>query len=106
MFRRYKVHFVRPTPAHGRGRAERDVNVEILKKFVAANGLMGELDRVLPSAAFGILEISCKPLLAGGLSDMTEVKVALKACPDGAIPRDRQYRRRRCRPGAEPATVL
>jgi hypothetical protein len=79
MFRRYKVHFVRSTPAHGRGRPERDVNVEILKKFLAANGLMGELDRVLPSAAFGILEISCTPLLAGRLSDMSEVEVVLEA---------------------------
>jgi len=53
--------------------------VEILKKFLAANGLMGELDRVLPSAAFGILEISCTQLLAGRLSDMSEVEVVLEA---------------------------
>jgi hypothetical protein len=79
MFRRYKVHFVRPTPAHSQGRPERDVHVEILKKFLTANGLMGELDRVLPSAAFGILEISCTPLLAGRLSDMPEVEVVLEA---------------------------
>ena len=79
MFQRFKVHLTRVPPSVARGRPERDVHVEILKKFLAANSLMGELDRVLPSAAFGILEISCTPLLAGRLSDMTEVEVVLEA---------------------------
>ncbi|UEM05934.1 hypothetical protein JL101_011040 [Skermanella rosea] len=79
MFRRYKVHFSQPAPARSRGRQERDVNVEILKEFLSANGLVGELDRVLPSSAFGILEVNCTPLLAERLSDMPEVEVVLEA---------------------------
>jgi hypothetical protein len=83
MFRRYKVHFSRPAaePAGrtGRGRPERDANADRLKRFVAANGLAGELDRILPSAAFGILEISCTPELAARLGEMPEVEVVLEA---------------------------
>ncbi|EWY42190.1 hypothetical protein N825_20025 [Skermanella stibiiresistens SB22] len=79
MFRRYKVHFSKPSPAQARGRQERDVNVEILKRFLSANGLNGELDRVLPSSAFGIIEVSCTPHLAERLSDMMEVEVVLEA---------------------------
>ena len=79
MFQRYKVHLTRIPPSVTRGRPERDVQVEILKKFVAANGLTGELDRVLPSSAFGILEINCTQLLADRLSDMPEVEVVLES---------------------------
>ncbi|WP_246148136.1 hypothetical protein [Skermanella pratensis] len=53
--------------------------MEILKEFLSGNGLVGELDRVLPSSAFGILEVSCTPLLAERLSDMPEVEVVLEA---------------------------
>ena len=79
MFQRFKVHLTRVPPSVARGRPERDVHVEILKKFVAANGLTGELDRVLPSSAFGILEINCTRLLADRLSDMPEVEVVLES---------------------------
>jgi hypothetical protein len=78
MYRRYKIHFARQEPRPGRSRPERDVNADRLKRFVADNGLMGELDRILPSAAFGILEVSCTPELAARLTDMPEVEVVLE----------------------------
>jgi len=78
MFRRYKVHFVRRADPASRRRQERDVNADLLKAFVARNGLVGELDRIHPSAAFGILEISCTPLLADRLGEMSEVEVVLE----------------------------
>ncbi|WP_207478334.1 hypothetical protein [Arenibaculum pallidiluteum] len=79
MFRRYKVHFTRRSDPPARRRPERDVNAELLRTFVSRNGLVGELDRILPSAAFGILEISCTPLLADRLTEMSEVEVVLES---------------------------
>ncbi len=79
MFRRYKIHFARQDQRATRGRPERDVNAERLKRFVRENGLVGELDRILPSAAFGILEVSCTPVLASRLTDLPEVEVVLEA---------------------------
>ena len=77
MFSRYKIHFTRHLAPH-EGRPERDANVERLKRFVSSQGLNGELDRILPSAAFGIVEVRCTPELAERLCDMSEVETVIE----------------------------
>lgn len=77
IFKRYKVHFSRITSGL-RGRSERDVIVERLKRFVSQQGMAGELHSIAPSGAFGILEIHCTERLARRLSDMSEVEVVLE----------------------------
>lgn len=74
LFRLYKVQFARPSAPLRPGRTERDHNNDALRRFVSANGLVGELHAISPSAAFGIVEVQCTPLLAGRLLDMPEVE--------------------------------
>lgn len=76
LFKRYRVQFSRITSGL-RGRSERDVHVDRLKRFVSEQGMAGELHAILPSGAFGILEIQCTERLARRLSDMSEVEVVL-----------------------------
>lgn len=78
MFNRYLIHFSRQGSPRPGGRAERDVNAERVKRFAARHGLMGELERILPASAFGILEVSCTPRLAERLSDLPEVETILE----------------------------
>ena len=77
IFKPYRVQFSRITSGL-RGRSERDVIVEKLKRFVSENGLAGELHSIGPSGAFGILELRCTERLARRLSDMSEVEVVLE----------------------------
>lgn len=78
LFRTYKVHFARITSGL-RGRSERDVMVDRLKRFVADHGMAGDLDAITPHGAFGIIEIRCTEKLAARLSDMPEVETVLEA---------------------------
>ncbi|HEY0833769.1 MAG TPA: hypothetical protein VGE72_07665 [Azospirillum sp.] len=78
LFKTYKVHFARITSGL-RGRSERDVMVDRLKRFVADNGMAGELDRIVPHGAFGIIEIRCTEALANRLPDMPDVETVLEA---------------------------
>ncbi|MGQ9369093.1 hypothetical protein [Azospirillum sp. ST 5-10] len=76
MFKRYKIHFSRP--AVRPGRSERDAIVGQLKRFVSENGMVGDLQSIHPSAAFGIVEVRCTERLARRLSDMPEVETILE----------------------------
>ncbi len=77
IFKPYKVQFSRITSGL-RGRSERDVQVERLKRFVSEQGMAGELHSIGPSGAFGILDIRCTERLARRLSDLSEVEVVLE----------------------------
>jgi len=77
IYKPYRVQFSRITSGL-RGRSERDVHVDRLKRFVSEQGMAGELHSILPSGAFGILEIRCTERLARRLSDMSEVEVVLE----------------------------
>ena len=77
MFKRFKVHFTRLNVRPGR--SERDAAVERLRRFVSEIGMVGDLDAINPSAAFGIVEIRCTERLARRLSDMPEVETILEA---------------------------
>lgn len=78
MFQRYKVFFLRPVASRSR-RPERDANAEALRRFASTNGLVGELERIFPSSAFGIVEVSCTPLFADRVMELPEVETVIEA---------------------------
>lgn len=78
MFNRYLIHFSRQAGPRPGGRAEHDVNAERVKRFASRHGMVGDLDRILPASAFGILEVSCTPKLAERLTELPEVETILE----------------------------
>ncbi len=78
MFQRYKVFFLNSAAPRAR-RSGRDANAETLRRFASANGLVGELERIFPSSAFGIVEVSCTPHFVERVMDLPEVETVVEA---------------------------